>query len=378
MISLKLVHITPQEPSRDSGGGIGVLQTTLSICTDDNDVTYIGPKITDPIISGMYKEVIFLERDKNVIRRLFALIRGVSSSLYYAWKNLKIDFSKYDFCIMDFTKLDFVVDGKKMKCPLIVKAHNVEFDYSHNDYIKNKKINKWVVSKLSYAQENTILNKATHIFALTEQDKTRLITLYGDTINGKISLNPVALEEKDINIVEKGTPLKLLITGSLWYGENANGVMWFIDNVLSKLGKSVHLTVAGARPNEDLIRKVQNYENVEIVASPESMDDFFHDTNVIIAPVFSGAGMKVKVAEALAYGKVLIGTHHAIIGYDVIDGENAYIANNADEFILKLKYIDKMTDSQYQDICRNAYMLFKKNHSVDSSRKQWRKVMEKV
>lgn len=368
------MHITPQEPSRDSGGGLGVLQTSMSLCTENNQVTYIGPRINDLSIAKMYEKTIFLERDHNVVRRAIALVRGISSSLFYEWKKLRIDFSEFDYCVMDFTKLDFVL-SRELCCPLIVKAHNVEFDYSNNDFRKNKKINKWVVSKLAYRQENKILKCAQYIFALTDNDKDRFISLYGDSLKDKILLNPVAIEEKEVKIKEKHSPLRLLVTGSLWYGENANGIMWFIDNVLSKMGNSLYLTIAGAKPNDELISKVEKCSNARIVASPDVMDEYFYDADVVVAPVFNGAGMKVKVAEALAYRKVLIGTNHAIVGYKVIDGKNAYIANTGDEFIEKIDSVIRMNEANYQEICTNAFMLFEDMHSINCSREQWRKVM---
>lgn len=37
----------------------------------------------------------------------------------------------------------------------------------------------------------------------------------------------------------------------------------------------------------------------------------------MVMPIFSGSGMKVKTAEALMYGKFLIGTKEAFEGYEI-------------------------------------------------------------
>lgn len=57
------------------------------------------------------------------------------------------------------------------------------------------------------------------------------------------------------------------------------------------------------------------------------MDPYFNNAELYIAPIFDGAGMKVKVAEALSYALPVVGTSHAFEGYAIQNGSNSYIVD---------------------------------------------------
>ena len=73
------------------------------------------------------------------------------------------------------------------------------------------------------------------------------------------------------------------------------------------------MVVAGKRPTAELKRMIANAERCTLVDSPEDMAPYFRGASLYLAPIFSGAGMKVKVAEALSYGLQVVGT---FIGYN--------------------------------------------------------------
>ena len=54
---------------------------------------------------------------------------------------------------------------------------------------------------------------------------------------------------------------------------------------------------------------------------------------IVVAPLRSGGGMRVKVLEALAAGKAMVGTSRAFEGMGVIAGRHALIADDEHGFI---------------------------------------------
>lgn len=375
-IILRILQITPQSPSKNSGGGLGVLQTANSMFEQGYNVDYIGPEITDRTIFERYNECVFLEPSKNKLLQVYDLLRGITNTRYRDFKQLNIDFEKYDAIVLDFTKLDYVLDriGEKK---LIVKVHNVEYDYAKKDFLVNHSLRKLLIFLFSKKQEEKILKRADHIFALTESDKVRLASLYGEGIQEKISINPVCLYPKENTVKKKGEVLNILITGSLWFGENANGVEWFIRNVFSNISFPVKLVVAGANPNEKLRSLIEKYDNIELIDTPESMDQYFNDCDVVVAPVFNGAGMKVKVAEALSYGRPVVCTKHAAIGYKIENGVNSFIVDDEKDFTGVLNKIYKLSNDEWQKIKNDAFMLYKSNYSITVSAKQWAEELER-
>ncbi len=372
---MRILHITPQPPSLDSGGGIGVYQTIKSLKQNHYSVDYVGIKILDESISRLYDNLFYLESNTNLLIRIWDVLRGITNSTYRSWKKLNLDFEAYDVVVLDFTKLDYI-EKKLGRTPLIVKAHNVEYDYTLADYSNNRSLSKKVLHRLSFNQENKILERADKVLVLSQQDLKRFFELYNPCVS-KFCINGVCLEPKKFkHSYEK---VKLLITGSLCYGANAKGIVWFINNVYSKIGlsDSISLTIAGKSPSEELISLCSDYDSINLIASPIEMHTFFSNANLFIAPIFDGAGMKVKVAEALSYGLPVIGTDFAFIGYD--DYSSCLVhANTSKEFIDAIsRYISLGTD-EFNNYSEASYRIYEKNYSMTASAMQWKKAVESV
>jgi hypothetical protein len=63
----------------------------------------------------------------------------------------------------------------------------------------------------------------------------------------------------------------------------------------------------------------------------------YKQSEFVIAPIFSGSGMKTKLAEATSYGKTVFATSHALIGYENLSENFAISCNNEKEFLYKIK-----------------------------------------
>ena len=59
--------------------------------------------------------------------------------------------------------------------------------------------------------------------------------------------------------------------------------------------------------------------------------------SVLLSPLVSGSGVRIKIIEAMAKGKVILSTTVSAEGSGAVDGEHLLIADNADEFIAQIK-----------------------------------------
>lgn len=371
---MKILHFTPQPPTKISGGGLGVYQTIRSLAMQNNEIDYIGMEIDDPEIKEYYQNITVLKENSNFFTRAIDVLGGITNSRYRAWKSLNLDTSVYDLIVMDFTKADFIIPDIGY-VPLIVKVHNVELDYTRNDYLSNKSLKKYVLYRNAYRQEKKILSRADGIMALTEKDIQRVKELY--SIDKKMLINPVCVDDKISYQHKKNKHIELLITGSLWYESNIKGIIWFINNVfLSGELPDCILTIVGSNPNKELINLCNKNQNIRIVASPKDISQYFYNADIVICPIFEGAGMKVKVAEAISYGIPVVGTKHALIGYQISDG--IIMANTSEEFLTGIKRISQLNDLQYGKIRENIHNVFKANYSMELSARQWQAMIDFV
>ncbi len=86
----------------------------------------------------------------------------------------------------------------------------------------------------------------------------------------------------------------------------------YISNVIAPIiSKKVLIVGKGLEKYKKSFEKA----NVEIVGFVEDISQYYTQADAVITPIFSGAGMKIKVAEALSYGKIVIGTPFSFVGY---------------------------------------------------------------
>jgi glycosyltransferase involved in cell wall biosynthesis len=375
----RVVQVTCQSPDRRSGGGLGVFQSSASL--QDNQVSYFGPSFDDSMLDGFFENVHLLHASENKILKAAHYV--VSGSWFNGWGALP-DFARSidsECMYLDFTKDTSAAHIlRELDIPVVVRAHNVEVDYARSVY-ENRRSAQTAAPLLHIRNtEREILSRANAIICITEHDKDRFLELYGnevDDLRDKLVINPVCLPEKPRNLLTPSTLGEvptLLITGSLWFGPNAEGVIWFIKNVWPLLGTKLHLIVAGSRPSRDVRDVCSGNERIKLVASPESMDPLFKQADVFIAPIFEGGGMKVKVAEALSYGMPVVGTPHALVGY-VQDAACLRCAATAEDMA---RGILQMLGGDYSALCRNAFKIFEQHYSMASSQLRVQRIIEDV
>jgi len=126
--------------------------------------------------------------------------------------------------------------------------------------------------------------------------------------------------------------------GAMDWKPNVEGVMWFAEKVFPKL-KEVNLHLAGRKMpkwfSESIDSSIHNHG--EVIDALTFMDQF----PIMIVPLFSAGGMRVKIIEGMAMKKAVISTSVGAEGINVTDGENILIANSKEEFIKVINKVNK-------------------------------------
>jgi glycosyltransferase involved in cell wall biosynthesis len=112
--------------------------------------------------------------------------------------------------------------------------------------------------------------------------------------------------------------------GSLDFRPNQEAVRWILEElwprVLLQLPEA-KLSIAGSNAPDWLRPRV-------LGAVPDAQE-FMSSMSVMIAPLFAGGGMRIKVLEAMALGKPVVATR---LGAGGIDAEHIVIAEEVDAF----------------------------------------------
>lgn len=398
-MAIKILFITLEPPDVFSGGGLVVRQSILSlsgIC----DIDYLGPEISDQALRSKINKVIELEYDPGYARMANMFFRGITTGYYRSWLNnlVDINWDSYDLVYLEYSRHDFIARHvKKNARKLIVRVHNVEKDYYSTPTMDKKSfqnsfhslIKRFLIAK----QESSCLVHADCIICLTESDKARLIVLYAPELrNSRLEVIPVSIEQHcdcfkpSIELIERiETNPYLLITGSLWFGPNACGSAWFIKNVWHRLLADNHqislkykLIIAGSKPGKEIKSLVSYYKNIELIESPIDMKPYFENASIYLAPIFHGAGMKVKVAEALSFGLPVIGTSHAFNGYMINHRLDGYRADEADQFIASLEHYTSLSIEAKRNFREKACKIYRNQHSIETSTERLRQIISSL
>jgi glycosyltransferase involved in cell wall biosynthesis len=117
----------------------------------------------------------------------------------------------------------------------------------------------------------------------------------------------------------------------------------------------------------------------------EDLADLYRRADFVVAPIFSGGGMKVKTAEALSYGKTVVGTPEALRGYEVTEGREAFIRKDADGFVEAIRSLYPEggaspcgTGDGRLGYNRAARELFEQRHSTEAAWKGFAELYDKA
>ncbi len=323
---IKILYVTFMTPSVKFGGGLGVLKSLEGLCSFAK-VDYIGPSYNDEDIAGydfQLEHSYYISLNSSKFKRVKNyILHGSGSGFYDSWKKTvhSIDISKYDLVYLERTLQSFAAKwAKKANKKLLVMTHNAEADFMRTNSSEISSVKKFLQAVNAKTNEKKCMKYADCVAALTANDRKRLIELYG--CSEKIVILPVCIKGfRNTEKFENGKPY-ILLTGSLWFGPNEKGTLWFLEkvwrNIDEKTKDKMDVIIAGSSPTDEIRRACSSERSVRLVENPKDMSAYFNGASVFAAPIFEGAGMKVKIAEALSCGLRVITTSHGSIGYETV------------------------------------------------------------
>lgn len=125
----------------------------------------------------------------------------------------------------------------------------------------------------------------------------------------------------------------LLFVGNFRHRPNEDGVRFFIREVLPRVRRElpgVELLLVGDAAPPEFAQLSE--EGVRLLGYVPDLDPLFARARVFVAPLRFGAGIKGKIGEALAYAVPVVTTTIGAEGMSLRDGEEALIADTAEEF----------------------------------------------
>lgn len=195
----------------------------------------------------------------------------------------------------------------------ILICHDLQFHRSSSCWVR------W--------SEKTLLHRAAKIVVLSDRDAEVLYNQYRIAKEKIINVFCDLVDDIGPYSVQPHKPLRRFVfVGSLGRAENRDAVIWFINNVAKKV-KGVTLSIIGKNNSKVNLK----FPNIYLIDYVEDLEVAMKDYDACIAPMFSPAGVKIKVIDYLRFRKIVIGTQHSFSGFPQLP--KFYVSDNPSDWI---------------------------------------------
>ncbi len=303
-------------------------------------------------------------------RRSYNIERFICSDLSDKLEEV-LSFESFDVVLIEglFVTPYIKLIRKFFKGKVVLRAHNVEFKIwermSMNATNPIKKNYLRLLAKRLKTFEVKSYKEMDGICAMTEIDGDDIRTLSKGV---PVGVFPSGYQMDDLgSLQEKENVEKSLFhIASMDWQPNRDAVDWFLDKVWPLViaeNKQAKIYLAGREmPNRYYERKIRG---VEVVGEVPVARDFYASKKIMVVPLLSGSGMRVKIIEGMALGKTIVATSIGAEGINVTPNKNILIADSAVDFsqaILKLLKEEDFCDQ----VGENAHQLIAKEYNNDA------------
>lgn len=126
--------------------------------------------------------------------------------------------------------------------------------------------------------------------------------------------------QSKLNLSEKAKTI--FYFGSMDWLPNQEAATWFLNNCWDTIHKTIpeaKLIIAGRGMPLEFFHITR--PNVVIVENVENGKAFFQQHQIMIVPLWSGSGLRIKIIEGMAYGKAIVSTSIGAEGIGYTNGK---------------------------------------------------------
>ncbi|MBK6542574.1 MAG: glycosyltransferase [Flavobacteriales bacterium] len=228
------------------------------------------------------------------------------------------------------------------KAPIVLRSHNLEHVIQERIASGERNIIKRPYRRFLARQlkeyEMAVMDRVDGVAAISPADaehfaahgkRTRITTIpFG-----------VAPEEYAVAPPTDRAPVFFHL-GSMDWLPNIEGIRWLLEQVWPKVIKrhpKARLHLAGNQMPKDLL--ALDVDGLQVKGRVKNANDYMAQRQVMLVPLFSAGGMRVKIVEGMALGKCVISTPMGAEGIQVTDGKDILLARNTAEFVDRMERV---------------------------------------
>jgi glycosyltransferase involved in cell wall biosynthesis len=170
-------------------------------------------------------------------------------------------------------------------------------------------------------EEIDCLNHYDHIITLTDTDKK---ILQEHHVTSPVSVSPAAVSSSPLPYCEwKG---RVVFIGGHTHIPNKEGIDWFVSQVVPNLNSHIQVDLIGAGwPLEYVIQ--HEHCQIRLTGFVDNLTAAIYG-NIMIVPILTGSGMRMKIIEAMAMSMPIVTTTVGVEGIPLVHEESCLIADS--------------------------------------------------
>jgi polysaccharide biosynthesis protein PslH len=223
---------------------------------------------------------------------------------------------------------------KSSKSKIVYRSHNIEHEIWERiagNANGIKKIYLKILSNRLLAFEKSSINLYDLLVPITGRDENQLNLLGNSKPSIAISTGVDLCFQRD---VPANFEMDIFSIGALDWVPNQEGLIWFLDkcfpSIIAKF-PDIRFKIAGRNAPDWLVEKLK-HPQIDFLGEIDDASIFIRQNGIMVVPLLSGSGMRIKIIEGMEYSKPIVTTSVGCEGINAENGKHIFIADNPEEF----------------------------------------------
>ncbi len=324
----------------------------------------------------------FINTDVSIVPALINIFSSQSYNIdrFYkqSFEDILIDLvSNEQFDIIHFEGLFVAAYApaikKATKTPLLLRQHNIEYNIwkslaRQTSFFPKKMYLELLARKIEDFEKN-IIHSFDSLVTITENDEQSIVQLGYKGLLKTIAAGIEVPKDDSNSVID---PNSVYHIGSMEWMPNQQAMNWFhrdIWPIIHKRKPDAEFYMAGKNMPDRYLQL--NDHGFHALGEVTSLQDFTENKSILVVPLKSGSGIRIKTIEAMLAGKAVVTTSQGALGLPLVHLEHCLIADSSEDFADAV--ISLLDDENLRNkLAENGRKLALENFSNEAVTAKWK------
>lgn len=348
----KMLFISAENPFPQDSGGKLRTGNILNILLEKYDVdllTYRNQKPAAETKEAPFLTVYEVERTMNYRRAMLRSLYKWRNSSYMSHADVDMDSRIHELCRQNNYSHVFISHSLLGSCIEIVRrilpgavivtdAHNFESGLSAQLAERKKGLARlfYSLNAVWTRRDELRLMNSTHLLLTTSEQDALAFKALSPVNSGKVHVIPNFIRIEDYPVNKNVSREKwIILPGNMNYFPNVNAATYFYREIYPLIKARVPEImwyIVGRDVHPEVAALAEKDSSIVITGYVDSVADYVHKAQVVIAPLREGSGTRLKILEAWALKTPVVSSTKGAEGLRYEHSRNIIIADEPAAF----------------------------------------------